>query len=361
MKFKKVDFFSFWRRFLMLGFIPSLLLVLVLVWILTFFLKFLFSSNLPSLEKTNLKDDYFSQENIATPPPLISLVFTGDVIPARSVNSQMVRKNNFKYPFEKTAGFLESADLTIINLEAPLVDNCPITDSGMVFCGDRRFIEGLSFAGVDIASLANNHASNYGQKGVEETVALLNNAGIETVGINNIVYKEVKGIRLAFLAFNGVVPLDLFYIEKIDENEIKRKVEEAGRQADFVTVIYHWGREYASLPESDWGVAPFDPVEIGRKTIEAGADLVVGSHPHVVQRYEVYQGKLIFFSLGNFIFDQMWSDKTRLGVVLKVDLTGDKIESFSLYPVRIENYAQPIFLEGGEKEAVLKNLIESSN
>lgn len=296
-----------------------------------------------------------------TPKEPITLIFTGDVIPARSVNSQMVQRNNFKYPFEETASFLQNADLTIINLEAPLVKNCPVTDTGMIFCGDPRFIEGLDYAGIDIASLANNHASNWGKEGIDQTVALLNQNNIATTGINNIVYKEVKGTKFSFIAFNGVSPFDSPYISKIEKSDIENKVKEAKSNSDFIIVLYHWGKEYSFLPVSDASIAPFNPVEIGRFTIDMGADLVVGNHPHVIQGYEIYKEKPIFYALGNFVFDQMWSSETRIGVLLKIDLLGNKITSFSFYPVRIDNYAQPKFIEGEEKEAVLENLNRINN
>lgn len=294
-----------------------------------------------------------------TPSQPITLIFTGDIIPARSVNSQMVQRNNFKYPFEETASFLQNADLTIINLEAPLVKNCPVTDTGMIFCGDPRFIEGLTFAGIDIVTLANNHSTNWGNEGIDQTVALLNQNGILTTGTNNIVYKEVKGIKFSFIAFNGVSPFDLTYISKIEKIDIENKIKEAKSNSDFIIVLYHWGKEYSSLPAAD-SIAPFDPFEIARFTIDSGADLVVGNHPHVVQGYEIYKEKPVFYALGNFVFDQMWSSETRAGALLKIDLLGNKITSFSFYPVRIDNYAQPKFLEGEEKEIILQKVVDLS-
>lgn len=101
------------------------------------------------------------------------LIATGDVIPARSVNYQIVTRKNFNWPYENIADFLKSADITFINLETPLINNCPLTQEGMIFCGDSKNVEGLVYSGVDVVSLANNHAANYGEKAVLETVALL--------------------------------------------------------------------------------------------------------------------------------------------------------------------------------------------
>lgn len=289
------------------------------------------------------------------PDQEITLVFTGDVMPARSVNSRMVRLNNFKYPFEKTAQFLRNADLTIVNLESPLIKNCPVVDEGMVFCGDPRFVEGLRFAGVDVASLANNHSTNYGQEGIDSTISFLSQNGILTTGVNNIVYTEYKGVKFAFLAYNGVSPFEDF-ISNIDKERIAEEIELAKQNADYIVILFHWGKEYAEKPESDPAIAPFDPVQIARFTIDSGADLIVGNHPHTVWGYEIYKGKPIFYSLGNFIFDQMWSEQTKLGAVLKLKLTGKNFDSFTLHPVKIEDFSQPYFLDGEEKERVLKKI-----
>jgi poly-gamma-glutamate synthesis protein (capsule biosynthesis protein) len=286
----------------------------------------------------------------------ITLIFTGDVIPARSVNSQMTKRNNFNYPFEKTADFLKKADLTIINLESPLINNCPVTDEGMRFCGDKRFVEGLIFAGVDIVGLANNHIYNYGQDGLDQTVELLRLNNISSIGTGEIINREIKGIKFSFMAYNGVAPFDQAIIP-IDKDRIKRDLESVRQQSDFCVVLFHWGKEYSVYPSTDGQVAPFDPTEIGRWAVDNGADLVIGNHPHIVQGYEVYKGKPVFYALGNFIFDQMWSEETKLGYLLKVNLSGRQLSSFTFHPVKIENYSQPSFLEGEDKEKVLDQIV----
>lgn len=287
--------------------------------------------------------------------PEVTLIFTGDVIPARSVNSIMTEKNDFTYPFLKTHEFLKTADLTIINLESPLTSNCPVINTGMVFCGNQRFIEGLLLAGVDIASLSNNHAGNYGKEGVDETVLVLKQNAIEPVGIDSGVYKEVNGVRFAFLGYNGVSPF-LDYINTIDKEKVKKDIKTAKQNADVIIVLYHWGAEYSPFPILASGIAPDDPTDIAHFTIDNGADLVVGNHPHWVQGYEEYKGKMIFYALGNFIFDQMWSYETQIGVVLKTTFKGKNLESFELFPIKIENYSQPYFLEGEDKENILNTI-----
>lgn len=232
---------------------------------------------------------------------LRTLVSTGDVIPARSVNFGATKKNNFRWPFEKTADILRSADVTVINLETPLIKNCPVTNEGMIFCGDGRNIEGLVYAGVDVASLVNNHIENQGIKGVEETVRLLESQNIISV-ISNPTYKDFRDLQFAFLGYNDLEP------PGIEKEKIIREVGDARKNASVVVVSIHWGNEYTSMPSARQN-------ELAHLAVDAGADLVLGNHPHWIQPVEIYKDKLIVYAHGNFIFDQMWSEKTKEGVV----------------------------------------------
>ena len=108
----------------------------------------------------------------------------------------------------------------------------------------------------------------------------------------------------------------------------------------------------------DLPVAKHDPKKIGRLAIDSGADLVIGNHPHVVQGYEKYKDKYIFYALGNFIFDQMWSEKTREGFILETDLVKSKVVGMRFHPIKIYNYSQPRFVDGVEKEKILKKIIK---
>src|SRR5450759_2816315 len=113
---------------------------------------------------------------------LTTLIATGDVIPARSVNYRMTIYNDFLYPFRRTAGYLRSGDITLINLESPLLNGCPVTVQGLQFCGNPRAVDGMRFAGVDVACTANNHIGNYGPQGIQETWQHLRAAGIQVCG-----------------------------------------------------------------------------------------------------------------------------------------------------------------------------------
>jgi hypothetical protein len=156
---------------------------------------------------------------------VVTMIATGDVIPARSVNYKMVTGHGFRWPFEKTADVLSAADLTVINLETPLLSGCKLTNEGMIFCGDVRAVEGFIFAGVDVATLGNNHAGNYYVEGVEETKRILTQAGIVPLS-EGAAYKEVKGTKFAFLAYNDIGSPEAG-VPWADENKIKSEITEA--------------------------------------------------------------------------------------------------------------------------------------
>lgn len=277
-----------------------------------------------------------------------TLVATGDVLTAREVNRLTTQRNNFHWPFEKTAHLLQSGDVTIINLETPLVENCPTTSTGMIFCGDVRNVEGLLFAGVDVVNLANNHMGNWGQEGVDTTVRVLSDAGLLPVGVANPVYKEVNGMRFAFLGYNDIGRQA--GVSHVDDRLFEEETSTAQEQADIVIISFHWGVEYTHQPTDR-------QKEIARMAIDAGADLVIGNHPHWIQPPEMYQGKLIVYSHGNFVFDQMWSQKTREGIVSRYTFYDTQLIDAEFIPIIIEDYGQPRLAEEIEQEDIL-NIIK---
>ncbi|HEY8283881.1 MAG TPA: CapA family protein [Chloroflexota bacterium] len=284
---------------------------------------------------------------------MITLIATGDVIPARSVNYEMFIRNDYTYPFLKTYKFTRAADLTLINLESPLINGCTVTNSGMSFCGDPRVVAGLKLAGVDIANLPNNHIGNYGVAGIQETEQHLTDAKIAWDGFGHTVYATVKGVTFAFLGFNGVGQL-------VDIPEMSTEIHAARKRADVVVVSFHWGREYTSIPLTAPGIADQDPRMIAHLAVKAGADVVVGNHPHWVQGIELYQGKFIAYANGNFVFDQMWSIETRQGVVATYTFYGKHLISVRFQPVQIDNYAQPHLLSAVEGAPILARMREAS-
>lgn len=282
---------------------------------------------------------------------VVTMIATGDVIPARSVNYKMATGHGFRWPFEKTAEVLASADLTVINLETPLLTACPITVEGMLFCGDAKAAEGLVYAGVDVATLGNNHVGNHFLEGIQETRKILDGAGIMSVS-EGISYKEVRGITFAFLAYNDIGAPEAG-VPWADEQKIKEDVAQARKNADVVVVAYHWGTEYVTMPTGRQR-------ELAHLTVDSGADVVLGNHPHWIQPVELYKGKYIIYAHGNFVFDQEWSAETKLGVVGKYVFYEGNLVDVVYMPVKIMDYGQPYFLEGAEAKKVLDAMEQAS-
>ncbi len=285
------------------------------------------------------------------PSRVRTVIATGDVIPARHTDVTIRnRGEDFLYPVAATKEITAAADLTVINLEAPLIEGCPYHDSGFTFCGRPAFVQALEAAGVDVVTLENNHIGNYGPAGVEETKEYFQvphvSFPIAWADRDSPAIVEVRDLKFGFLAFNGVG-------ETIDREAMTTQIKALRPKVDVLAVAFHWGAEYVSLPQAAPGVAEDDPVEIGHLAVDAGADLIIGNHPHWVQAVELYKGKLITYAHGNFIFDQMWSYETRVGVIGKYTFYDDRLVGVEYIPTLIEDYAEPVPMTGPERQAVL--------
>jgi len=259
----------------------------------------------------------------------ITLIAVGDIMLGRSVNAKMQKLNDFSYPFLKTADFLKSANLTFANLESPFYDDCPTTNTGMIFCADPKAVEGLVFAGIDVVNLANNHTRNYGEIGIRKTIELLNKNNLSIIGLNdNLVQKEIRGMKFGFLGFD--------LTSGYQEESIVQAVQENSLRVDVLIVSFHWGAEYAKEPIEK-------QIELAHKIIDAGADLILGHHSHVIQKIEDYHGAKIVYSLGNFIFDQPWSEETKKGLVGIFTFENKKLVKSEFKEVYIRDYSQPDF------------------
>jgi poly-gamma-glutamate synthesis protein (capsule biosynthesis protein) len=288
------------------------------------------------------------------PARIRTVIATGDVIPARYTD-KTIRElgNDFNYTVDQTKQLTAAADITVINLEAPLVSYCPLTEGGFTFCGQPGFTEALQTAGVDVVTLENNHISNYGYPGVEETQGYLDAAGMKWADRSTAAIVEVRGMKFGFLAFNAVG-------EVVDRDAMVAQIQALRPQVDVLSVAFHWGAEYLNVPTTSAGIADDYPPELGYLAIDAGADLIIGNHPHWVQGVEVYKGKFIAYAHGNFIFDQMWSYETRLGVLGKYTFYDDTLIGVEYTPMRIDNYAQPVPLTGQERQDVLDTMRQAS-
>ncbi len=291
----------------------------------------------------------------------VKMIAVGDIMLSRAVEQKMMEYQDYKYPFLKTAEITSGADLVFGNLETVIISGRIIKSGEMIFRTDPKSAEGLKFAGFDILSLANNHIMNFGKIGLENTIKILDENNISHIGAglnSEDIYKpairNIGGIKFAFFAFTynfdqressgriyGIADMS---IEKMKEIIGKAKLEN-----DIVIVSMHAGTEYAASPNKQ-------QKEFAESAIDAGADLVIGHHPHTVQTVEKYKDKYIIYSLGNFVFDQMWSEETRIGAMAEIIFKDKKVESVKFIPIKIYDYAQPMILEGEEGEMILERL-----
>lgn len=259
----------------------------------------------------------------------VKIILGGDVMLGRSVMAVSLAKKDPIYPFRQIGSFLGSADLTLVNLENPVIQNCPTTNSGMIFCANPAMLEGLKYGGVDVVNLANNHTNNYGGGGLEETKKYLDQSEITYTGVGNLVVKEIKGTKFGFVGFEKSQQIN----PRLTKEE-SQLIANSNAQADVLIVSMHWGVEYKDIALP--GVSA-----LARELVDLGADVIVGHHPHWVQNIEKINGVPVYYSLGNLVFDQMWSEKTKEGVLVELTFDGSKIIGQRLGDTYIENIGQP--------------------
>jgi poly-gamma-glutamate synthesis protein (capsule biosynthesis protein) len=282
----------------------------------------------------------------------IKIIATGDVIPGRLSDAKM-RVKGVNYPFEETKELLLSGDMTISNLEAPLLGNCLVHTEGMSFCGIQKFAQAMKDNGITVATLENNHIRNHGLSGVAETKTYLSEAGVDYATLEEPFYTTIKGIRFGVIAVNGVGP-------RFNKDALRTLIHEVKDNSDVVIVSVHWGREYTHVPDSAPGIAWDDPRDIGHFFIDAGVDLVIGNHPHWVQSVELYNNGYIAYGHGNFIFDQNWSQETMEGVVGAYLFDGARLVDVTYTPIVIRDNTQPTIASGERKEKIIQDMRAAS-
>lgn len=265
-------------------------------------------------------------EGTSAPDPQaesVSLSFVGDVLPAARV-LELMKSNGYDYPFREAKSVLEAADITAGNLESPITDRgTPAEDKQYLFRGTKEALLAVKDAGFDFMSLANNHTLDYGWVGLSDTMDMLDDADLAHAGAGSDdqeaftpVYIESKGMTVAFVAVTRVVPEVSW---KADRNHpgvaetytptrAVAAIEEADKNADVVVVMVHWGEERKERPVKH-------QTYLAHTFVDAGADLVIGSHPHVLQGFESYKGKWIAYSLGNFVFSTTSTRSSETGVL----------------------------------------------
>lgn len=279
----------------------------------------------------NLKDIF--EKPIETNAETIVIAATGDYIPARSVNYLSVRDNNFTWTVDKTAELFKDADVVLVNLETPLIENCPLTNEGFVFCGDLRHIQALKLINTTVVNLSNNHSHNWGEDGIKQTTNLLDDNNIKYSGIygENAVI-EVKGTKIAFLGYNEI-GANPYPVKPAEDDLIIKDIKQAKQTADIVVVSFSWGVEYTTnITDAQKYLA--------KLAIDSGADLIIGNHPHQVQPIEIYNNKLVTYAHGNYVFDQMWSEGTKQGIIGFYAFENSQLVNADFTPIYIQNYGE---------------------
>jgi poly-gamma-glutamate synthesis protein (capsule biosynthesis protein) len=277
----------------------------------------------------------------------VKLNFVGDVIFSSTVETQL-KKNGYDYPYTFVKDYLQKADYTVANLETPITVRGDIQKKDYVYRGSPLALPSFKDAGVDLVNLANNHVMDYGKEGLLDTFDELNKADIKYIGAGkdaaeaySPVIVEKQGIKIAFLGFSRVVP-EVSWKAGVNHPGVAETynytmpveaVQKARKQADLVVVIAHWGVERTDSPDKY-------QTELAHRYIDAGADLIVASHPHVLQGFENYKGKWIAYSLGNFIFTVNEFQKTLETVILQATCSKEKRCDLDLVPIQ-NKLAQP--------------------
>lgn len=273
----------------------------------------------------------------------------GDVLLDRGVRKEINRSGGVNKLFSGVENVFKQADAVVINLECPLTEKETPINKKFIFRGDSAWAKNLREVGVTHAALANNHSMDQGRSGLIDTYLNLEKENIQTIGYGNTQVEACDPIiiekgKQKVAIFNSVlVPLENWmYLEQkqgicqASVIELCERIKETKTQqvATHIVVVLHWGAEYHLTPDLSQRKA-------ARQLINSGADALIGHHPHVIQQEEIYKGKPIFYSLGNFVFDQT---KPNTDIALIVSLIFDGYElSFSTQKAQIKN-CQPVLI-----------------
>ncbi len=299
----------------------------------------------------------------------LTLNFVGDIMLARGMET-IIDNDGIESIFEPTYScFGGNADISVANLECTLTDaNTHHPTKPIYFKGKPEYVSGLAYAGIVFVNLANNHIYDYLDEGLVQTIDVLNENGIANsgAGINEYfaskpAFISRKGIAVAFVGasdrtgqYNNYQPylnagFDKAGFENLTEYNISEQINEARNVADLVIYQMHAGHEYSTAPskiensnsdefyDENYLAPTVSDIEIRRFAIDCGADAVICHHPHITQGFEVYKGKLIAHSLGNFVFD-MGYPETFPSVILKGFSDGSKFNKYEIIPIYINDY-----------------------
>lgn len=313
--------------------------------------------NVNSLNETNSDVKKNETESSATSldvfpettnaPTPVSILAVGDIMLGRYVQTLMEKKGE-DYPFEKIGDLFDGHDVVLANLEGPIQNGPKTPDDSLVFRFPESVAPLLARRGITHVSLANNHTLNQGKAGLDNTRSILAQNHVSFFGDpvqdgQQVLAEEIEGMPITWIGANAAV-------RSLDADVITREIRK--HSDGNVVVFVHWGNEYVHTPSSLQR-------ELAHEWVDAGADVVIGHHPHVIQTVELYNDHMIFYSLGNFIFDQYFSQDTQEMLAVNLLLEEETVTA-KLIPLT-SSHSQPQIAESARRTEVLNKLANWSD
>jgi poly-gamma-glutamate synthesis protein (capsule biosynthesis protein) len=322
----------------------------------------------PTPTVTALPEDTVTPE----PPPQITLLFTGVIVPARCVQSAIDARGDANYVYDEVREVISSAHLAVGTLNTTLSDLSTHTGciETYVLVSDARSASAAASAGFDVMSVATNHikncagascSDNYNRAFMDTLDNLRANniipvgAGMNQADAMQPVVVEVKGVRFGFVSLGMVEPMafagpDTPGIAELNDENLRAAMAAAQEVSDVVIAMPHWGPEDSSEPNSY-------QLHFAQVAVEAGADVVVGNHTHVVQAIQQIDGIDVFYGLGNFVFDQTWDLAHQQGVMLLLHFSGSDYSGYDLIPTHVDGDGT-VHIAGADEAAEILQRIE---
>ena len=283
---------------------------------------------------------------------------------------RLTRQKGVDYPYKKIKPLIDNYSIAFANMESAVSDRgTPVKNKTWVFKTSTYCAGYFPYSGIDVVSLANNHILDYGKDALSNTIKFMKTSGIAYCGAGMNEFEARKpailkyeGIDILFLAYNELPPADYFAKSskcgsaKIDDDKIISDITNYKRSDNFLFVSLHWGTEHSYKIEAK-------QIERAHKYIDAGADGIIGHHPHVPQGVEIYKGKPIFYSLGNAL-NGFYNEKYKANIFGAVNIYGGRIVSIGVIPVEGDNYImefQPYQLKGDSAVRVVEMIEKLSS
>jgi poly-gamma-glutamate synthesis protein (capsule biosynthesis protein) len=294
--------------------------ILIIVLTLSFVGVSYFYLNPKDFEIINKNEDESIRKQEQRKPP-VKITFVGDLMVDRLIR-RIADNNGYEHLFESVKKGLSQSDLVVANLEGPVTNfksiyEYDLNNKDYIFTFDPKVLTEMFDSNIKMVFLDNNHISNFGLEGLKQTINNLKKEKIDYFGVYNnrdVFYKEINDINFSFVSYNQFL--------RPDSEETIKFIKEARKKSDYVIVFTHWGEEYEVDPNNF-------QINLAHSFVDNGTDLVIGTHPHVIQSKEKYKEGYIYYSLGNFIFDQYFSPEVKCGAVVDFVFEKNKIISIN--------------------------------